>query len=190
MPYTQVFFPNPPPANRLTSSFGAFSSMNQVKVSTSSPAATLVPLLTRTLRCARRLGVITPQKMNNNYIERGSRIDGIDFYVDICWYYDILYIYISHQDYIEYQYYVYTCIIYIYAYVCAIVYFMDSRVGLIVSCTMRNMIWAKIPALPIISANFVIRNGLLEYVHNIFCWLQHLIITNETRGLVANSTHM
>ena len=83
MPYTQVFFPNPPPANRLTSSFGAFSSMDQVKVSTSSPAATLVPLLTRTLRCARRLGVITPQKLNKHDIERGSRIDGIDFYVDI-----------------------------------------------------------------------------------------------------------
>ena len=82
-----------------------------------------------------------------------------------------------------YYMYIYICI-YIYAYACAIVYFMDSRVGLIVSCTMRNMIWAKIPALPIISANFVIRNGLLEYVHNIFCWLQHLSITNEARGLV------
>ena len=93
MPYTQVFFPNQPPANRLTSSFGAFSSMDQVKVSTSSPAATLVPLLTRTLRCARRLGVITPQKMNKHDIERGSRIDGIDFYVDIMILY-IIYVYI------------------------------------------------------------------------------------------------
>ena len=59
-------------------------------------------------------------------------------YVDIMIYY--IYIYITpglHRISILciHMYY-----IYIYAYVCAIVYFMDSRVGLIVSCTMRNMI--------------------------------------------------